>query len=230
MAIDCTEIQSRIASLVDQTTDTPTVGGSEWLLRLKYINRAIEEFGQAFDWEGLRKDHWISTTSVSGASVSLPANFRKMSAYPVYYSGGVSEGEEWPEIAADKKGLYTSTDKYYYVLGNRADGHTMVWNPGTLASGASLVISYYSFPTSLASPADTVNIADPEYLVNRVTAYIFESRNDARFQETEAKARESLLNMIENEQVTKYTPYAGGTAGNVQTDNRLFHSFRIGRD
>lgn len=230
MAIDVTEIQSRIASLVDQTVDTPTAGGAEWNLRLKYVNRAIEEWGQAFDWESLRRTYWPSVTGVSQASISLPTDFRKMAGFPRYHSGGVSGGEEWNEVKPEEIGLYVSSDKYFYVLGNRAEGHTMVWNPGTMTSGASLVISYYSFATSLSSPANTIVMADPEFIVHRVAAYIFESRSDARFQETETKARETLLQMIENDQVAKYASYGAGTDKNVQTDDRLFHSFRIGRD
>lgn len=221
---DVDEIQSRVASIVDQSTDTPTQSGDEYALRLKYINRAYEEWATAYDWEALRRSLWVSITGVSQASVSMPTDFRKMAAFPRYYSGGVSGGEEWSEIKPEHRGLYTSSDKYFYILGYR-ENHTMFWNPGTLASGASLVIHYFSHPTSLASPADTLVVPDPEFIVDRTIAYILEARSDARFQGTEVKARERLLQMIDNEKNKGLS-----LTDDVMTDEQLFHSFRIGRD
>jgi len=230
MAITVDEVQSRIASLVDQSITTPTQTGSEYALRLKYLNRAISEWGQAFDWEALRKDYWPGVTGVSQASISLPDDFHKVAGFPLYYSGGVSGGEEREVINAEATKLYSSTDKYCYVLGDRANGHTLVWSPGTLASGASLKIPYYSYVTSVASPANEIIVSDPGFVVNRVIAYIFESRSDERFQETEVKARESLIEMINSEQVRKFSSYGAGTSKNVQGDLRLYHGFRVGRD
>ena len=229
MALTLLDIQQRVASLVDQSTTESIQGGSEWNLRTLYTNRAIEEWSQAFDWECLRKDYWPGITGGSMASISMPDDFRKPAGYPLYHSCGISGGDEWTVIRSGETGLYTSTDKYCYFIGNRADGHTMVWNPGTMASGASVRVAYYSHATSLASPANEVIVPNPEFVVNRVTAYIFESRSDARFQETEVKARENLLEMINETQTSKYNPYGGGEAGNVQTTEKSL-GFRIGRD
>lgn len=220
-------LQSKIAALVDQSTDVPT--GNEYTLRLSYINRAINEWEHSFDWEATKKYHWINVTGVSTASLSLPGDFKKLAGFPLYHSGGVSGGEEWEEIKPEEEKLYVNTDKYCYILGNRGTGHTLVWNPGTLASGASLRICYYSYVTALASPAETTIVPDSEFVINRTISYILESRSDARFQETEAKARENLLQMIDNEQTAKFTSLAGGESNYVQTSNRLYHSFRIGK-
>lgn len=222
MAYDTNEIQARVASLVDQSTTPPTAGGAEWNLRLKYINRAYEEWANAYEWEALRQTQYSTVTA--SASISLPGNFHKMAAFPLLYNG-VTGGEEWPEIQPNEKKLYSDTDKYFYLLGNRGNGFTMVWNPGTLASGASLFIQYYSFPSSLASPADVPVIPDPEFLVERSIAYVFESRSDARFQEIEAKAREKLLLMVDNENAKART-----YKNTIETPERLYFGFRFGRD
>jgi len=227
-AITVDSCQSKIAALVDQSTTVPT--GDEYSLRLSYINRAINEWEHAFDWEATKKYHWINVTGVSCASLSLPGDFKKLAGFPLYYSGGVSGGEEWEEIKSEEEKLYVSTDKYCYTLGNRNEGHTLVWNPGTLASGASLRICYYSYVTALASPADTILVPDPEFVINRSIAYILESRSDARFQETEAKARENLLQMVDSEQTAKFNSLAGGPDSNVQTNERRFWGFRIGKN
>ncbi len=224
MAITLDNIQTKMAATLDQSTTTPTQGGSEWNVRKEFINRAVEEWSNAYDWEALKQNSFITVTGVSQASLTLPTSFRKMAAFPLNYSYGIEGGKPWEEIQSSEIKLRSLTDSYFYVLGNRGDGFTMIWNPGTLASGASLFIQYFSFPTSLVSPADVSDISDPEYLVDRAIAYVLEARSDARFQEVEQKAREKLLLMVDNDNVK------GESYDNtVKTPERLIN-FRIGRD
>lgn len=218
---------SDISSVVDQTTTVPTQGGAEWNLRKSWINRSIEEYGHAYDWEALRKVAWISVTGVSQGSLTMPLDFRKMARMPLYFSSGVTGGEEWSEIIPDEIGAHDSTEKFFYILGDRGAGRTMIWNPATIASGASLMITYFAFPTSLTSPADTVLLENPEFLINRTIAYIFEARSDSRFQGFEARARENLLSMIDNQNDTSR---AFGENDNVKTREEKYWGFRIGRD
>jgi hypothetical protein len=163
----------------------------------------------------------------SQGSLTMPVDFRKMARMPVYYSGGVAGGEEWSEIIPDEIGMHRSSGKYFYMLGNRGDGNTMVWNPATMASGASVMITYFSFPTSLISPADSVPLENPEFLINRTIAYIFEARSDSRFQGFEARARENLLGMVDNQNDKSR---AFGENNNVKTREEKYWGFRIGRD
>lgn len=225
MANDLNEIMARMSISVDQSVTPPTAGGSEWNLRLKFINRAYNEWNNAYDWAATIKTTFLTITGVSQASISLPADFRKMSGFPLYYSGGVSEGEEFPEIMPNEIKRYSSTDDYYYILGNSQGGYTMIWNPGTMASGASLYIQYYSTPTALASPADMPVLSDIDFLADRATAYVLEVRSDARFQEIETKAREKLLQMLDNEN-NKSVAYRN----RIETESKLYQNFRIGKD
>ena len=216
------DIQSRIAATVDQTVTPPSAGSAEWELRRSFINRAIEEWGQAYDWDTSRRTEFLNITS--GPTVALPMDFKKMSGFPLLF-GDVAEGEGWPEIQEHEAKRYTVSDHYYYINGDRANGYFMMWHPATLSSGASLMIQFYSFPTSLASPASMSVIGDPEFVVDRSIAYIFQSRNDARFQQFEAQAREKLLLMIDtdNERSRAYR-------SRVETPERAYHDFRLGRD
>ncbi len=216
-----------MAAVVDQSVTPPTAGGSESELRKSWVNRAIQEFGEAYDWESLRKVKWLSVTGVSQGSLTMPADFRKMARMPVYHSGGVSGGEEWSEIIPDEIGIYHSTDKYFYMLGDRGNGNTMIWNPATIASGASIMITYFAFPTSVVSPADIIPLENPEFLVNRTIAYIFEARSDSRFQGFEARARENLLGMVDNQNDKSR---AFGENDNVKTREEKYWGFRVGRD
>ena len=221
------DVQSSVAAVVDQSTTVPTVGGSEDVLRKSWINRSIEEFGQAYDWEVLRKTKWLSVTGVSQGSLTMPMDFRKMARMPLYHSSGVAGGEEWSEIIPEELGMYKSTDKFFYILGDRGNGRTMIWNPATTASGASLMITYFAFPTSLTSPADTVFLDNPEFLINRTIAYIFEARSDSRYQAYEVRARDNLLSLIDNQNDTSR---AFGENDNVKTREGKFWGFRWGRD
>ncbi len=227
--IDVSEINARISALVDQSITPPTWGGAEANLRLKFVNMAYSEFYSAYDWLALRKDFWPGITGMSTASVSLPGDYNKMAAMPRNYSTGMVDGEEWSEIQPDKAKTYGTTDKYFYILGNRSSGFNMICHPATLASGASIYIQYYSIPTSLASPADVPLVPDPEFLVRRTVAYILETRSDARFQQQEVKARETLLNMIQQEEESKYASFAGRENEFVKTSARVA-GFRVGRD
>lgn len=216
-----------MAGVVDQSVTPPTAGGSESELRKSWINRAIEEFSQAYDWESLRKTKWLSVTGVSQGSLPLPVDFRKMARMPLYHSSGVSGGEEWSEAIPDELGMYESTDKYFYILGDRGNGQTMIWNPATIASGASLMIAYFAFPTSVVSPADIIPLENPEFLVNRTIAYIFEARSDSRFQGFEARARDNLLGMVDSQNNPSRAVGVNNFVG-VKINKML--DFRVGRD
>ncbi len=223
MADTLTTLQQKIATRVDQTTTTPTVAGNEWEWRRSFINQAIEEWNNAYDWEVLRKVEFLTLTSSAQVTISLPSAYKKTAAYPINYSTGIDGGEQWPEIQPNEIKLHATTDNYYYVLGTRGS-FNMIWN-GSIPSGASIQIQYWSYPTSLVSPNDSVIVGDPDFIVDRVSAFIFESRNDGRFQQLEAKAREKLLLMVDNDN------FKGAAYVNkIQTPENLYHDFRLGRD
>lgn len=222
------EIQNRIASFIDQSASAPTDTTDEYAWRLKLMNRAYEEWSTAYEWEVLRKEKFLTITGVSQASLALPGDFQKMAMRPVNYSFGVANGQEWPEIRPEDRMQYRdssdNSNQFFYLLGYKGNHH-MIWNPGTLASGASVLIGYFSYPTSLASPADVTLVPEPEFLVERTISHILEVRSDPRYQQYEAKAREILLQMIDNEKNK-------GLSLNdfVQTNEQKYYGFRIGRD
>jgi hypothetical protein len=222
-AFTVSEIQNRIATLVDQSASAPDSSTDEFAWRTKLLDRSYQEWAYAYDWEALRKEVFIS--DVSGTpTISLPADFRKMAMQPILYNNSaVPEGQGWPEIKPEDRRMYLSTDNYFYLLGSRGS-YNMIWSPNTLASGASLLVSYFSFPTILSTASQTVAVPDPEFLVQRTVAYIYEVRNDARFQEVETKARECLLQLIDNENNRGFS-----NNDDVITPERRM-DFRIGRD
>lgn len=218
------DIQSGVAALIDQSATAPTASGDEYAWRLKFINRAYQEWASAYDWEATRKEMFLNPTGVSQASISLPADFRIMAMQPLKFaSDGVAGGTAWPEIVPEDRRLYDSTDDFFYILGSR-ENNVLVWNPAELSSGASILISYFSYPSSLASPTNTVLTPNPEFLVERTIAYILETRGDPRYQQSESKAREMLTQMVENEKNKGLS-----LDDHVKTSEELA-GFRLGRD
>lgn len=221
------EIFKEIASTVNQEATSPTSGGDEFNLWLQYTNRSIFEWSQATDWEPLRKTFFPSITGVSQATVSMPLDFRKIAAEPRLYVDGLTEGEGFPAVLPEQSGLYGSNDKYITTTGDISSGFSLIFHPATIASGASLAIQYFSTPTSLATTTDIPVVPDSQFVIDRVIAYIFAARSDARFQLQENTARERLLNMVENNTAGHYNSYAGQ---NPVLNSLQKQGFRVGRD
>ena len=216
-----------IAATVNQESTAPTAGGDEYNLWLEYINRALFEWSNATDWEVLRKTFYPSVTIISGASIPMPLDFRKIAAEPRLYTDGIEIGIPFPEILPEQTGMHSEITKYITVRGDSSAGYNILFHPATMSSGASLEIQYYSTPTSLATTTEIPFIPDCQFLVDRTIAYIFEARSDSRFQLEENKARDKLLNMIENNNAAKYDSYAGQ---NPVLSTIQKSGFRVGRD
>lgn len=218
---------TRIASTVNQEATSPTSTSSEFSLWLAYLNRAQDEWADADDWEVTRKYFYPTVTGVSVASVALPLDFKTLAGPARLFFSSKTEAEEVPKINDEQKSFFIESDKYLYIVGDYSSGRSLVFNPPTLASGASLEITYFSMPTSLASPAEVPVVPDPSFLIDRTIAYIFEARSDPRFQLMESKARDRLLNMVQMASEEKYANYSNP---NPVSNFTRRSGFRFGRD
>jgi len=226
MRLTVDQIMQRVATTVNQESTSPTAGSDEYNLWLDYINRGIQEWSESNDWESMRYNFWPQTTGSSGATVTMPQDFRKLGGEVLIYDNG-QYPTQFPEILDEQETLYSPTEKYITLTGDVNRGYSLVFHPATMASGVSLKVPYYAMPTSLASPAQVAPVDDSLFLVDRTIAYILESRSDARFQLEENKARERLLVMIENANLAKYNSYAGP---NQIIGPERKQGFRLGRD
>lgn len=218
-----TEIMQQVAATVNQEAIAPAATSTEWGLWLSFLNRGYQEWAESSDWEALKVIYWPTVIS---STVTMPNNFRKLAGPPILY-GSLENGESLPEVHPEDLYNHNSTDKFVTVNGNNNLGYILSIYPATLNSGASISIPYFSTPTALSSSADIPFIGDSQFLVDRTIAYIFEGRSDSRFQIEETKARERLLNMVENNNLSKYNSYAGGDYMTTPTQRS---GFRIGRD
>ena len=221
MSINVTELQNRIASMTDQSSTAPTAGGDDWNLRLMYLNMAQQEAFELYDWRFLYKEYGTRTsTSTGNTSIAMPGDFRKLGSYPVV------NGYQYRETRAQERTKLLSTDQSVYFLGNPGDDYTMVIN-GVLGSGASIVVPYYSSGNSLVSGNDISMIPDPNYLVYRSIALLWEAREDDRFPQAKAKAEQILSRMLERENVFSE---GANDASRVRTAEETQYGFRLGRN
>lgn len=226
-------IMQNIGATVNQDPTQPTDGSADWVLWLAFINRSQTEWAESFDWEQLKQTYYASISlgsNSSMASIGLPLNFRKLAGPVVNWSTGVAGGTAWAEILPERKLMYNTSDKFFWVQGDPNGGYNLQWNVAYWStsggSGATLEINYYSMPTSLASSTQYPVIPDSEFLSQRTIAYVLEARSDPRYQDEERKARERLLQMIDNASIAKYDSYVSPMKI-LTPENR--QGFRIGK-
>lgn len=220
------EMIQRVNSEVDQE-NTTSDSSSDYSLRLTYINRAQTEWAAAYRWKALKKTAFVGVTGTNQASVSLPSDLIGKFGFagpPALYAPEQEPPYSYNETESEDTRYLLSTDRYVFTLGNDRDGWTAVFNPGTLASGASLAIYYYGYPSSLSSPTNYSIVPDSEFLIKRCIQYVYQSRQDPRFPIVRSEADRHLAQMIEDEVVG-----SGGRPRRVP--NRLFRTgYRPGRD
>ena len=227
MALNVTldDVQSRVAAVADQDENTANISAADYSLRRMYINMSQREWAETYDWKSLyRENNSRISTSTGNASVVLPSDFRKSSGFPrITYDGTTTE--DFAEIRPQEKQMYDAGARYVYFLGDQNVGFTMVVNAGTLSSGASIFLPYIASPASLVSPSNVVMCPNPEYMVQRTLAYIWESRSDARFVQAKAESQRILENMLGFEQT-----YGEGYIDKVETaEKKHFDGFRWGK-
>lgn len=225
MAYSLLDCQNLIASEVDQSATAPTAGGTDWNIRLNFLNRSLKDWGESYDWRALLKVHnGIVSTASSNASYVLPSDFRKLDGFPRITYDGVNTADFIP-VDATRNQQYIDTDKYVNILGNDLDTKVMYIHSNALSSGASVQFTYWKSPQSLASATNLTECPDPTFLVQRSLYYLYKGREDGRFPEAKVEADRILARMIENE----------NALGQAHSDNQVHnynavHGYRIGRD
>lgn len=219
------DLQVRIASIADQDATEPTVGGDDWNLRLKYLNMAQREWAETYDWQVLyREFNSITSQPTGNATLSLPNDYRKLASYPKIASGDGTSDDTYSEIRPQEKARYRSYDKYIYIIGAEKDGYMMYIHPESICSGASIMVPYFSTPSSLATTTDVSVCPNPDYLVQRSIALLWEAREDNRFPQAKAEADKILQRLLEHE--VTFTDAAANSR--IETNEQRNYNFRLG--
>lgn len=216
MAYTLRDVLDSVASFVNQD---PTLATSTDLTsQVNLINQAQDEWGDADQWDELRVA-LSPSFSVSGASMGLPANFKKLMS-PVY---DVSKDPDnpYPEIDPKERFTKNSTEQYVFRMGNKVSGMSLQINP-VLASGASLNCYIQIYPSSMATLTDTATCPSKQFLVQRTIAKILGARSDSRFPTYKAESDDLLSNMIEE------AAAFSGAQENKTPDSWSSKNFRLG--
>jgi hypothetical protein len=229
MAHTVDDIQASVAAVVDQDEDTSNISSDDYSLRLDFINQRERKWSEVGRWRALYKEYSTLTSTSSGnVTVALPADFRVEAGFPQAYSNGAMR--EFSVVKGTQKEQYASTDDYVSIQGNPHSGYYMVFRPGVsgyqLGSGASIYLSYYSVPTSLASPADTITCPNPDYIITGVISDVWEAREDARFQIKKGEADVILKDMLEFEM----THSEASDDDRIKPYEQTRYNFKWGRD
>ena len=204
-------VQSRVASILDQDQDTANISTTDYALRLAYINMALHEWAESYDWQTLYTEYnTLTSTSTGNASIALPTDFRKLASFPMITFDGVTTAQ-FPDTRPQEAGQYSSTDKRVQITGNPQDGYNMAVIGTALSSGISIKVPYYMSIQSLVSPANIAEIPNPEYLTKRTIAYWWEARGDDRFPQAKQESERILGTMIDYE----------NTFGEASTNDRV---------
>lgn len=180
------QILSSIAVHVNGDTTAPTTGDDEYLLWQEAVNQAQEDWANIdYNWPQLRKT--LNTTIlVSGTSIGLPSDFRKLDGYPTFL------GVEFPEVRPEEVWRFLSSDAFVTVDYN---SNYLSVSPAR-ASTESVAIRYYSRPTSLATTTSMSLCPNDNYLIYSATAKILLSRDDGKYVEFENKVETIVQQMI----------------------------------
>jgi hypothetical protein len=196
-----TEFFSHVGSDAKGKYQSPTAGSTEWNQWLSWANEELYSFGEVHDWPELTNHNFsYSSIAASGTSIGLPSNFKKFAGPPNI------EGKLYQEVDGDMFTQYASTDK---VFRHGFDGGWFIELRSPLTSTTTVIIPLISYPTSLSTTSDNINVRNPMYLVKRVKTRVFKYRQDPIFTELETEATIMLGQMLENE-FYKHSQYKGG--------------------
>lgn len=178
-------------SVLDLVNAQPT--GDELSTRQNYANQAVWDAaatGQLSEFES----EFVTATS-TGATISLPANFRELQEWPRILHNGA--WVKYEPIDIKQKYDMAAGDRYCYVLGNPASGYKLIMN--NIIAGATLSVIHQRFPSGLLTLTDVCELPDPQYVVRKIESYVLYSRSDDRFPTADSRAGQSLANMMGRE-------------------------------
>jgi len=180
------DILLAVNSYTDLEAILPT--GTDLTTRTNYANQAVKDAASLYTFPQFSTQYTVYAT---GATVSLPTDFRELEYFPKYVSSGIET-----DLSVIKAGTTTNEDKFSYVLGNPANGYNLILSG---VSGATISMLYQKYPVGFTTLTSVCELPDPEYVKQKVISYVLQSRNDDRFLVVERDAQTRLANMVGRE-------------------------------
>jgi len=183
------DILTSANTFTDLEASLPT--GTDLTTRTDYANQAVRDACSLYNFPQMSTQYDVYAT---GATVSLPSNFRELEGFPKFYYGGVKT-----DIPVYKHDYIPSESFSSYVLGDPSSGYNLILSG---ISGATVSIGYQRYPTGFTTLTSVCELPDPEYVKQKVISYVLQSRNDDRFLVIERDAQTRLANMAGRENYT----------------------------
>jgi hypothetical protein len=172
------QLLSSMAIHINGDTTVPTTGDDEYLLWVESLNQAQDDWANIdYKWPQLMKT--LNTTLlVSGTSIGLPSDFKKLEGYPTF------NGTQFPEVSINDVARFETSDAFVSVDYN---GNYLAVHPAR-TSTETVSVRYNSRPTSLATTTSTSLCPNDNYLIYSATAKVLFSRDDGKYVDFESKA------------------------------------------
>lgn len=201
-----TYAQTLIQAEVEQNTDTPDSDDAAYWLVI--ANRLIGDWEETREWDELwTYDSSAGTITAGDTTYSCATNLRKLSENVELHltTGGISY---IPVIDVADKQHYTQAETRAVYLTGSAGSYVLnlTWTPasGDPDEGATIKYPYYKYATRIASGSDTLEMKDPNWLVDAVVAEVSNQPFKKQLFDGRAKAkmRQMLFNNEEAEDAT----------------------------
>lgn len=183
------DILIAVNAYTDLEATLPT--GTDLTTRTSYANQAVKD---ATSLESFPQFSTIYSVYATGATVTLPTDFRELEKSPTYQRSGVDVS-----IPVTQPGMLSDDIFNCFITGNPSTGYSMVFKG---ISGSTVSMVYQRYPTGFTTLTSVCELPDPEYVKQKVISYVLQSRNDDRFMVAERDAQTRLNNMIGRENFT----------------------------
>lgn len=209
------EMMSSIAMNVNGNTDVPATGTDDYNLWLQALNDSQRDWEQTdYNWETLYS-LYRTTLSLSGSTLPLPTDFRKLAGYPEFF------GNQYEEIKMQQTGYFGDSQRYVTI---DYASKILEVHPA-LSSPSDVKIPYYKVPSDLATPTATSPCPSDQYLIYNSSGKVLLSRDNPKYADYLAQA-DTLLQQMIGKEVVKGEQYDNTTKNDIQTR----HGFVLGVD
>jgi len=203
------QIQDAIHVQYTNANDTPTVGSTDWLVRLSHINNAISYWSaqKAVEWNEL----WLTggtipTVIAAGVtSYALPADFNYMGGFIRLVQPNGTKSTI-PIIQAEEAQRYVNQNINKVYITGKPGSYILrtLWVPTALDvyTGSTLEYDYYKYPLALSAPSDVPEMSNPWFIVHFVTAKLFQTQSPTNYNIHNNLSVDLMNQMMEANQLT----------------------------
>jgi hypothetical protein len=197
-------LQDQIHTNYTGANDTPAVGSTDWLIRLNHINRIIHEWSsqKGVEWNQLWTTGNPTPSVIANADTTypLPADYKRMGGYiRIVLPNGSKQPIKVIKQMAAQKAIANGEQKVYVTGKPGSYVLNLTWTPvtGDAYTGSTIEFDYYKYPLALSSAADVPEMSDPFYIVESVTAKLFQTQSPTNYNIHNNMAIDLLQQMME---------------------------------